>query len=96
LSSQGNSTRQHYDTIEIIALGAENCVCMFASASQTIDGGWHLVYDAAPLDYAGLKTECLRNHLGGAIDDSIGVAGHVHGTLEQLLHVYLEEVANVI
>ena len=30
LAFQRNSTRQHYDTIEIIALGAENCVCVFA------------------------------------------------------------------
>ena len=26
---QRNSTRQHYDTIEIIAPAAENCTCMF-------------------------------------------------------------------
>jgi hypothetical protein len=25
------STLQHYDTMEIIALGAETCVCMFVS-----------------------------------------------------------------
>ena len=30
LSFQRNSTLQHYEAIEIIALGAENCVCMFA------------------------------------------------------------------
>ena len=29
LSFQRNSTLQHYDAIEIIARGAENCACMF-------------------------------------------------------------------
>jgi hypothetical protein len=33
LSFQRNSTLQHYDAIETIALGAQNCVCMFAETS---------------------------------------------------------------
>jgi hypothetical protein len=32
--SQRNSTPQHYDTIEIIALGGENCVCMYGPLSN--------------------------------------------------------------
>ena len=32
-----NSTLQHYDTIEIVALGAENCVCMFATVNDQRD-----------------------------------------------------------
>jgi hypothetical protein len=34
LSFQRNSTLQHHGTIEIIALGAENCVCMFEPAND--------------------------------------------------------------
>lgn len=29
---QTNSTLQHYDAIEIIALGVENCICMFCDS----------------------------------------------------------------
>ena len=31
---QRNSTLQHYDAIEIIALGAENCVCVFCDSER--------------------------------------------------------------
>jgi hypothetical protein len=39
LSFQRNSTLQHYEAIEIIALGAESCVCMFAIVNYPRSGG---------------------------------------------------------
>jgi hypothetical protein len=36
LSLQRISTLQHYDTMEIIALGAETCVCMFVNDQRKV------------------------------------------------------------
>jgi hypothetical protein len=36
-------------------------------ASQTVDGGFRV--DAAPLGYAGLKTDCITNDLGELIGE---------------------------
>jgi hypothetical protein len=46
-------------------------------ARQTVDGGLRVIYDAAPIGYAGLKLERVCNESGLVIGEFYRVAGRV-------------------